>query len=240
MAVLKSCYHLMENAFLKLPFLFSEDRLLRDLNYCQSYQFTSHFNTNDYSGDWKSIALRSLNGEVNQIYAHSSGSENYKNTPLLDNCPYFREVIAFFECEKESIRLLNLSPNGKIKEHRDHNLGYEDNSFRIHIPITTNNNVLFYINNQKVTMSVGESWYGNFNLPHWVENNGTTDRIHLIIDCIRNEWSDELFLQSGYNFELENKPPQYSKETKLRMIEELKKMNSETSIALINQLESEL
>lgn len=230
----------MKNAFLKLPFSFSENQLLQDLKYCKSYPFTSHFNTSDYSGDWKSIALRSLNGAIDQIYAHSSGAHNYRNTSLLDHCPYFKEIIALFECEKESIRLLNLSPNSKIKEHTDHNLAYEDRSFRIHIPIMTNQGVHFYINNTEVIMGVGECWYGNFNLPHRVENNGTTDRIHLIMDCIRNEWSDRLFAKVGYDFTAENKPYQYTEETKLKMIEELKTINTEASKALINQLKSEL
>ncbi|WP_234859389.1 aspartyl/asparaginyl beta-hydroxylase domain-containing protein [Aquimarina aquimarini] len=231
---------MMENAFLKLPFLFSPQHLLEDLSYCKSYPFSSHFNTNDYTGDWKSIALRSLTGEIDQIFAHSSGANNYKDTPLLDNCTYFKKVIDTFECPKESIRLLNLSPNSTIQEHIDHNLGYEDTSFRIHIPISTNTDVGFYINSIKISMAVGECWYGNFNLPHWVENKGTTDRIHLVIDCIRNEWSDLVFKQSGYNFELENKPPQYDRDTKIKMIKELEKMNTIASTELIKQLKSEL
>lgn len=230
----------MENIFLKLPFLFSENHLLEDLKRCTSLPFTPHYNTKDYSGDWKSISLRSITGEVNHIYAHSSGAENYIDTPLLDTCSYFKEIISSFKCEKEAIRLLNLSSNSTIAEHTDHNLGYEDRSFRIHIPIVTNPNVHFYIHNREVLMAVGECWYGNFNLPHRVENNGKTDRIHLIIDCIRNQWSDHIFEKAGYNFEFENQPPQYPKETKYRMIEELEKMNTEASIELINQLKSEL
>ncbi|WP_438710926.1 aspartyl/asparaginyl beta-hydroxylase domain-containing protein [Aquimarina muelleri] len=231
----------MENIFLKIPFLFSQTQLLEDLQVCKSKLFIPHYNTKNYSGEWKSIALRSLTGETDQIYAHSAYTNNsYKNTTLLDNCSYFKEIISLFECKKESIRLLNLSPNSQIKEHTDLNLGYEDGFFRIHIPITTNPNVLFYINNTLVSMAVGECWYGNFNLPHRVENNGLTDRIHLVIDCIRNTWSDSLFTKAGYNFEEENKPPVYNKETKLKMIEALERMHTETSRKLVQQLKSEL
>ena len=60
------------------------------------------------------------------------------------------------------------------------------------------------------------------------------------LDCIRNEWSDRLFVKVGYDFDLENKPHQYARETKLKMIEELKTMHTEASKALINQLKSEL
>ncbi|HBL80761.1 MAG TPA: aspartyl/asparaginyl beta-hydroxylase domain-containing protein, partial [Aequorivita sp.] len=52
----------MKTAFLKLPFHFSEEKLLDDLAICKNYNFTSHFNKNDYSGDWTSISLRSENG----------------------------------------------------------------------------------------------------------------------------------------------------------------------------------
>jgi hypothetical protein len=37
-------------------------------------------------------------------------------------------------------------------------------------------------------MKEGECWYLNFNLPHRVKNSGTADRIHLVIDCVVNDW----------------------------------------------------
>lgn len=230
----------MENAFLKLSFLFDEKRLLEDVKQCLLYPFVSHYNTADYSGKWKSISLRSLNGKMDQIQAHASGPENYQNTPLLDSCNYFKEIIDGFKCKKESIRLLNLTAKSKILEHTDLNLGYEDGNFRIHVPIQTNPDVHFYINNLEVDMLVGQCWYGNFNFPHRVDNQGKTDRIHLVIDCIRNPWSDDLFAKAGYNFKLENAPPQYSKETKIKMIEALELMNTETSRKIIEQLKSDV
>ena len=42
-------FHFMKTAFLKLPFHFSEEKLLQDLEVCKKYNFTSHFNKNDYS-----------------------------------------------------------------------------------------------------------------------------------------------------------------------------------------------
>ena len=230
----------MKTAFLKLPFRFSEEKLIADLEVCKNYNFTSHFNKNDYSGDWSSIALRSQNGKMDNIFALPQGDGNYKNTELLQKCGYFEEIINSFQCEKESIRLLNLKPGGVIKEHTDYNLGYEDGIFRIHIPITTNENVHFFIDSKEVKMLPGECWYGNFNLPHSVRNDGKTDRIHLVMDCLRNEWSDSLFLESGYNFEIENEQPQYSRETKLQMIEQLKLMKTETSEKMIAELQKEL
>ncbi|MCG2419325.1 aspartyl/asparaginyl beta-hydroxylase domain-containing protein [Aequorivita sp. F47161] len=230
----------MQNAFLKLPFHFSEEKLLKDLEVCRTYNFTSHFNKNDYSGEWTSIALRSQNGEIDNIFALPQTEKKFKDTQLLQNCAYFKEIIDAFKCEKESIRLLNLKPDSEIKEHTDYNLGYEDGVFRIHIPITTNSDVHFFINSEEIKMLPSECWYGNFNLPHSVKNDGETDRIHLIMDCFRNDWSDNLFAESGYNFEVENHQPEYSREAKLQMIEELKLMDTEISKAMILELQKDL
>jgi hypothetical protein len=41
-------------------------------------------------------------------------------------------------------------------------------------------------------MNEGEGWYLNLSLPHRVENNGTTDRVHLVIDYVVNEWMRSL------------------------------------------------
>lgn len=219
----------------QLPFTFSEDRLIEDYKTCEAFAFSEHYNTADYDGSWKLIALRSMDGATNNVRAFSL-TGTYMNTPLLEKCPYFNEIIDQFACEKESIRLLNLSAGSRIHEHTDLDLGYEDGLFRIHVPITTNEGVRFYINKELVTMEVGSCWYGNFNLPHAVENNGDSDRIHLVIDCKRNAWSDTLFEKLGYNFEKENQEISYSEEEKQRIIEELQRQGTSVSQELINAL----
>jgi len=37
-------------------------------------------------------------------------------------------------------------------------------------------------------MGPGEAWYLNFDLVHRVENNGAEERVHLVIDCVVNDW----------------------------------------------------
>ena len=218
-----------------LPFKFSEAKLLEDLKSCEAFEFPQHFNKDDFSGDWKCISLRSIDGDPSNVIAFSSKGE-FKDTLLLKECPYFEEIATSLKCDKESIRLLNLTAGSKIHEHTDHDLGYENGVFRLHIPIATSKDVLFYIDNQLVIMEVGDCWYGNFNAPHRVENNGESDRIHLVIDCIRNEWSDALFENLGYDFSKENAPAEYSEETKQSIIENLKLLNTPTSERLIQDL----
>ena len=42
-------------------------------------------------------------------------------------------------------------------------------------------------------MKEGEAWYLNFNLKHSVVNRSAEDRVHLVIDCVLNDWLREFF-----------------------------------------------
>jgi mannose-6-phosphate isomerase-like protein (cupin superfamily) len=64
---------------------------------------------------------------------------------------------------------------------------------RVHIPIQTNQEVEFAVAGQPLPMSEGDCWYVNFNLPHRIHNRGTTDRVHLVIDCVLNDWLRGMF-----------------------------------------------
>ncbi len=224
-----------KNSFLKLSFHFDPFKLKRDLDACLSLNWKQHFNKEDYSGDWSGIALRSSSGNETDILSHPGSG--FKDTPLLAACPYFRELISKFECEKETIRLLRLAPGSKIKEHRDRGAGYQFGNFRLHIVICTHENVSFIVDNGEVPMKTGECWYADFDRPHSVANNGDQERVHLIIDCNRNEWSDELFAKAGYDFTLEKTQP--DEETFNRMVEELERMNTETSRDMIIKMKNE-
>lgn len=224
-----------KNSFLKLPFLFDPLKLQRELGTCFTLSWKQHFNSNDYIGDWTGIALRSSSGNEVDILSHPGSV--FKDTPLLNACPYFQEIISLFECEKETIRLLRLAPGSKIKEHRDRGAGYQFGNFRLHIVICTHENVSFIVDNGEVPMKTGECWYADFDRPHSVANNGDKERVHLIIDCNRNEWSDNLFAAAGYDFSLEKTGPDDA--TFSKMIEELERMNTETSRSLIERMKKE-
>ncbi|UKJ06776.1 aspartyl/asparaginyl beta-hydroxylase domain-containing protein [Solitalea lacus] len=198
----------------------------------------AHFNQNDYAGEWTSIALRSASGLISDVFAHPNA--DYQDTPLLAHCTYFRSIIDSFNCEKESVRLLSLAPGSKINEHVDQAGGYADGFHRLHIPIQTNAKVEFIVDGKHVPMKVGECWYADFSLPHSVVNNSNEARIHLVIDCKRNQWSDELFEQCGYDFSLEQAGNKYDNETILKVIDELEQLDSPVSRELIEQLKSQL
>jgi aspartyl/asparaginyl beta-hydroxylase (cupin superfamily) len=69
----------------------------------------------------------------------------------------------------------------------------DDGELRVHVPVVTNLDVAFFLAGEQVIMQEGEAWYLNLNLPHRVENHSDIDRIHLVIDCVVDDWVRELF-----------------------------------------------
>lgn len=184
---------------LQLPFRFDPDRLRADLAGLEASDWVRHFNTREYEGDWSAIPLHSVDGKAGHIYPDpTAGVERFADTLFLERCFYFQEVIAAFECPKLAVRLLRLGAGSRIREHRDFRLGFEDDEVRIHIPVVTSPEVEFFVSGERVVMREGESWYINFNLPHRLYNGGAVDRIHLVIDCVVNDWVRSLFFAENF------------------------------------------
>jgi hypothetical protein len=167
---------------------FDPERLKQDLNQISPGEWSPHFNTGYYEGEWSGVALRSVGGAVSQLYPDPAAQKPFTDTPALARCIHIQSVLASFECALESVRLLRLSVGSRIREHKDHKLSLEDGVVRIHIPILTDPRVEFFVDNRRVVMNEGECWYINFNLPHRVYNYSDVNRVHLVIDCIVNEW----------------------------------------------------
>ena len=83
--------------------------------------------------------------------------------------------------------LITRIPAGKsVLPHADHGWHPHHYNTKIYIPLETNGEVYNRCENETVVMNLGEAWYFNNEVEHEVINNGTTDRITLII-CIRCE-----------------------------------------------------
>jgi hypothetical protein len=172
---------------LKLQLIFDPARLKADLREILDGEYLPHFNTRYYEGDWSVVPLRSVGGVANQIYPDPT-KNTFADTPLLARCAYIKDALASLQCDLLSARFLRLAAGSTIKEHRDYNLSVEDGEARLHIPVTTNPDVEFFLNDERVVMNEGECWYLNLNFKHRVANRGTTDRVHLVVDCVVNDW----------------------------------------------------
>jgi quercetin dioxygenase-like cupin family protein len=227
--------------YLKFPMQFDEVRLVQDLSRVMEGQWIPHFNTGGYVGNWNAISLYAKDGNEQNIFAHLPDNTAISETPLMKECPSFKELLDYFKFPILSVRLLRLEVGAEIKPHTDHELGYEDGQFRLHIPIVTNPEIEFILDGERLTMLPGECWYTNVNFVHSVANRGAIDRVHLVIDGVRNEWTDELFFSLAPESSFEaNREEELSDETIIRMLEELKSNPQMADHPIILELEEKL
>jgi hypothetical protein len=180
---------------LRLPLAFDPVLLARDLARFSDRAWIGHYVQQNYDGDWSVIPLRGPAGEthpVRMIYADPT-ARAFVDTPLLQGCEYFREVLAAFACPLRAVRLMRLTPGSRIKEHTDFDLSFEDGVVRVHIPVITNPYVEFYLNGSRVILEAGSAWYLRLSDQHSVFNGGSADRVHMVIDADVNDWVEALF-----------------------------------------------
>lgn len=177
----------------RLPLSFDPERLRADLD-AVNRDWIDHLVKQNYEGNWSVLPLRHTAGAthpVMMIYSDPTATE-FVDGPLLGATPYFRDVLAAFKCPLTVVRLMRLTPGSVIKPHFDHDLAAEHGVARIHIPITTNPDVEFLLNGTPVAMAPGEAWYLRLMDTHSVANRGTSDRVHLVIDAIVDDWLNEV------------------------------------------------
>lgn len=193
---------------LQLPLSFDPARLARDLDALSATPWTAHYVQQNYEGDWSVIPLRCAAGEthpIRMIYSDPTATA-FVDTPFLRPCPYFRTVIAAFACEVRAVRLMRLGPGSVIREHTDLDLDIEAGAARIHVPVVTNPDVDFRLNGSRVEMAAGEAWYLRLSDPHAVANRGTTDRVHLVLDLVVDDWLTGFFEASAGDMPLRRVP----------------------------------
>jgi hypothetical protein len=224
--------------YLLLPFQFDAKRLQEETLQLGKAYWKLHFQVNHYEGEWSAIPLRSINGDAGNGFISPVETDEYKDTILLKGCSYIQEVLKTFECPLLSVRLLKLAAGAQVHEHKDRDLCYEEGLVRFHIPVFTNKDVEFILQEEQMHLQEGECWYMNFNLPHSLHNKSNNDRVHLVIDARVNEWAQHLFTSP----EIKNKKeiadvPKHSREEQLLIIAQLREMNTETGNRLADEME---
>ncbi|GGG79192.1 aspartyl/asparaginyl beta-hydroxylase [Parapedobacter pyrenivorans] len=195
----------------------------------------SHFNTLHYQGEWTVLPLRTPAGK-DSIVPDLMGEQAYAYTAHMHHFPSVGELVRSLDCPVQSVRFLNLKAGADIKPHRDHELAFEKGEARLHFPIVTNPEVEFYVEDIRVDMPLGTCWYINANLVHHVHNKGTTDRIHLVIDCQVNDWLRGLFDRADKQTKTEDVDVALQKQ----VIAALRLQDTPTATQLADRLENEL
>lgn len=171
----------------RLPLRFDAGALADAAGALPDDAWVPHFNTGVYDGDWSGVALRGPAGGLTPLYP-DPGATAFADTPTLAASPALRAAVAAFRCPVTSARLLRLGPGAAIREHRDHKLASADGEVRLHVPVTTNPGVRFLLAGRPVDMAPGECWYLNLSQRHAAVNRGNTPRVHLVLDCVVDEW----------------------------------------------------
>lgn len=208
----------------------------KDMAWRASAKWQPHYNTAGYEGNWEVFALRSPGGHADNILADLAGKDAYADTPNMAHYPSVKKLLGSLHCEVMAVRFLNLKAGAVIKQHRDQELSFEKGEARLHFPIVTNAQVEFFVNDTRVIMLPGQCWYINANMPHRVANYGSTDRIHLVVDCRVNDWLNNVFASSEKTVFEE---PENHAQT-LQIIQALRDQQTETANKLANDMEAEL
>lgn len=116
-------------------------------------------------------------------------------TPALQQSRYIREAMAEIGAVWGRSRLMGLAAGGEVPRHIDTHY-YWRTHWRIHVPVITNPGVLFTCGDETVHMAAGECWLFDSFQWHRVENQGSEQRIHLVLDTVGGGRLPELMEQA--------------------------------------------
>ncbi|MEM7359123.1 MAG: aspartyl/asparaginyl beta-hydroxylase domain-containing protein [Pseudomonadota bacterium] len=189
----------LSRPFVRLPYNFDAERLKHELEQLEPglwMQHPSRVNGNS------AVPLVSLNGRDNDDF-----SGQMLPTPHLKRCEYMQQVMASFGEVLARSRLMKLAAGAQVTPHVDFNYHWY-NRVRIHIPIVTNPEVIFYCGDEQRHMQAGECWIFDSWREHNVINSSDQDRVHLVIDTAGSSrfWQTvrkaEQFDEAAQEFEL--------------------------------------
>jgi quercetin dioxygenase-like cupin family protein len=171
---------------IKLPFKFNSEKIKEEL---------AQFSRSEYDDIYNpSVTLETL------WLKHFIEPKGGPNTPVvfypneaLEKCPYLLSIFKKFQCRVETFRIHALDPGASIKPHTDSGYSFQQGKVRLHIPVQTNDEVKLRLGESYVRMKEGDCWYCDFTVRHEIHNQSDESRIHLILDCMVNEWLKEVF-----------------------------------------------
>ena len=172
--------------------------------------WADHYSSYNKRKSWHAVSLRSFGGDISFIEKPAEMSKKWKqehsdmldaeciDTLLMEKLPSARSILDRIQAPKERVRLMRLTGDGgELTRHADitdRNAGLEDGQIaRLHYPLVTNPQVQFTswnLNNAPNTthMEAGKWWYLDVRKPHAAVNAANSERIHLVVDAVVNDW----------------------------------------------------
>ena len=165
----------LEEPFYRLPLRFDGARMLREVNGFDEGDWTRH--PTGFAGN-TALILISVNGEPNDEFSIAGPM---RPTPLLNRCPYIRQVLASLNAPLSRTRVMRLAPGARVPRHRDSSYHWH-RRIRVHVPIVTDPVVRFVCGGDARHMAAGEAWVFDNSRMHAVENPSSQPRLHLVAD----------------------------------------------------------
>ena len=180
----------------RFPIKIDLQRMIDELKTLEGGNWLSHYDKALADG-WTTIPLSTHDGSSDNEESQRVGQwGKYKTTKYLDQLPYFKSILDAFGCPFGRVRIMKLMPGSIIREHRDTYEEVSDYAFgqvRLHIPVITNDKVTFMVDGKNLQMKAGRLYYVNFSKKHYVRNDGTEARTHLVLDLKVNENLAKIF-----------------------------------------------
>lgn len=163
----------LNKEFYQLPFKFDVEKLQSEIAQFDESEWHPHHE--HFRGNL-SLPLISVNGGLNNDF-----KGQMKPTKHLAKTPYIRQIMTNFNEVFGRSRLMRLEPDCEVPLHSDINYHWYKR-VRIHIPITTSPDVLFYCGDECINMAQGDTWIFDTWRHHKVVNNSNASRVHLVLD----------------------------------------------------------
>lgn len=163
----------MDSEFVKLPLKFDVERMVQETTQFEENSWQPH--PGKHPGN-SALPLISYGGQNNDDFSGSM-----QETPHLQKCEYLRQISSNFGEVLGRSRLMRLAGGTEVPIHVDA-IYHWHRHVRIHIPIVTNEQVIFHCGAQEVNMKAGECWLFDSWRNHKVVNHSAQTRIHLVLD----------------------------------------------------------
>lgn len=144
--------------------------------------------------DTQAIILRWCESQtIQSVFTDIPAVDYPAYAKLPEARPLMNKVFELAEgFELGRVIIADLKPGGKIDKHLDEG-AYADYYDRFHLVLTSDPGNRFFVEyapgcQEWVEMKPGELWWFNHKQPHFVENESSSGRIHLIVDMVSPKW----------------------------------------------------
>jgi hypothetical protein len=168
----------LKQPFLKLPKSFSAEKIAAEVRDLPPSAWVPH--PGNYPGN-DAVMLVSSEGRIDNGFTGQMAP-----TEHLRGCPYIADVMAEIGAVWGRSRLMGLAAGANVLRHVDVHYHWRTH-MRIHIPVITNEKVIFTCGDESIHMAAGECWVFDSFRMHSVRNGGTEKRVHLVLDTVGGE-----------------------------------------------------